>query len=94
MAYAFSKVPVSGCHEFDGSSAVWPHASLAGTRTVNDPAGTNATQALLQGTHLHTRLGKVFMPGFGNGYSDAEIAAVVNFVTGRFGTNRICADAR
>jgi mono/diheme cytochrome c family protein len=26
------------------------------------------------------------MPGFGNGYSDAEIAAVVNFVTGRFGT--------
>ena len=25
------------------------------------------------------------MPGFGNGYSDTEIAAVVNFVTGRFG---------
>ena len=75
----------AGCHEFDGGSAVWPHASLAGSRTVNDPAGTNATQALLQGTHLHTKLGKVFMPGFGNGYSDAEIAAVVNFVTGRFG---------
>jgi mono/diheme cytochrome c family protein len=26
------------------------------------------------------------MPEFGNGYSDAEIAAVVNYVTGRFGT--------
>jgi mono/diheme cytochrome c family protein len=26
------------------------------------------------------------MPGFSNGYSDAEIAAVVNFVTDRFGT--------
>jgi hypothetical protein len=25
------------------------------------------------------------MPGFGNGYSDAEIGSVVNFVTGRFG---------
>ena len=77
----------AGCHEFDGSGAVSNYASLVGDRSVNDPAGTNATQAILQGTHLHTTLGKVFMPGFGNGYSDAEIAAVVNFVTGRFGTS-------
>jgi hypothetical protein len=26
-----------------------------------------------------------FMPDFGVGYSDAEIAAVVNYLTGRFG---------
>ena len=26
------------------------------------------------------------MPGFGAAYSDAEIAAVANYVTGRFGT--------
>jgi mono/diheme cytochrome c family protein len=76
-----------GCHSFDGTGAVSNYAALLGTRAVNDPEGTNATQAILQGTHLHTALGKVFMPGFGNGYSDAEIAAVVNFVTGRFGTN-------
>jgi mono/diheme cytochrome c family protein len=76
-----------GCHSFDGSGAVSKYATLLGTRAVNDPAGTNATQALLQGTHVHTALGKEFMPGFGNGYSDAEIAAVVNFVTGRFGTS-------
>ncbi|HSD92772.1 MAG TPA: cytochrome c [Methyloceanibacter sp.] len=76
----------AGCHEFDGSGTVSRYASLVGNRTVNDPAGTNATQVLLQGTHLHTALGKVFMPGFDAGYSDAEIAAVVNFVTGRFGT--------
>lgn len=75
----------AGCHRFDGSGAVSSYASLLDTRTVNDPAGTNATQAILRGTHLHTSLGKIFMPGFGNGYSDAEIAAVVNFVTGRFG---------
>jgi mono/diheme cytochrome c family protein len=75
-----------GCHSLDGRGAVSRYATLLGTRAVNDPAGTNATQALLQGTHLHTALGKEFMPGFGNGYSDAEIAAVVNFVTGRFGT--------
>jgi mono/diheme cytochrome c family protein len=74
-----------GCHSFDGSGAVSKYATLLGTRAVNDPAGTNATQALLQGTHVHTALGKEFMPGFGNDYSDAEIAAVVNFVTGRFG---------
>jgi mono/diheme cytochrome c family protein len=76
-----------GCHSFDGIGAVSKYATLLGTRAVNDPAGTNATQALLQGTHVHTALGKEFMPGFGNGYSDAEIAAVVNFVTGRFGTS-------
>jgi len=76
-----------GCHSFDGSGAVSKYATLLGTRAVNDPAGTNATQALLQGTHVHTALGKEFMPGFGNGYSDAEIASVVNFVTGRFGTS-------
>jgi len=77
----------AGCHSLDGSGAVSKYATLLGTRAVNDPAGTNATQALLQGTHLHGALGKEFMPGFGNGYSDAEIAAVVNFVTGRFGTS-------
>ena len=75
-----------GCHSLDGSGAVSKYATLLGTRSVNDPAGTNATQALLQGTHVHTTLGKEFMPGFGNGYSDAEIASVVNFVTRRFGT--------
>ena len=75
-----------GCHSFNGSGAVSKYAALLGTRAVNDPAGTNATQALLQGTHLDTALGKEFMPGFGNGYSDAEIAAVVNYVTKRFGT--------
>ncbi len=76
-----------GCHSFDGSGAVSKYATLLGTRAANDPAGTNATQALLQGTHLHTALGKELMPGFGNGYSNAEIAAVVNFVIGRFGTS-------
>jgi hypothetical protein len=76
----------------------WGAASKPGiealARTVNDPAGTNATQARLQGTHLHTRFGKVFMPGFGNGYSDTEIAAVVNFVTGRFGKTASALTAR
>jgi mono/diheme cytochrome c family protein len=75
----------ASCHGFDGNGVIFSNASFLGNRTVNDPAGINATQAVLQGTHLHTAHGKVFMPGFGNGYSDAEIAAVVNYLTARFG---------
>jgi mono/diheme cytochrome c family protein len=74
-----------GCHQFDGKGAVSHYASLIGSRTVNDPAGTNATKALIEGTHLLMTKTAGFMPDFGAGYSDSEIAAVVNYVTGRFG---------
>src|SRR5215470_2697408 len=30
------------CHQFDGKGAVSNYASLIGSRTANDPAGTNA----------------------------------------------------
>jgi len=74
-----------GCHQFDGMGAVSHYASLVGSRTVNDPAGTNAAKALIDGTHLLMTKTEGFMPDFGAGYSDAEIAAVVNYLTGRFG---------
>jgi mono/diheme cytochrome c family protein len=74
-----------GCHQFDGKGTVSNFASLVGSRTVNDPAGTNVTQALIDGTHLRIAKTAGFMPEFGKGYSDPEIAAVVNYVTGRFG---------
>jgi mono/diheme cytochrome c family protein len=74
-----------GCHHLDGKGAVSHSASLIGSRTVNDPAGTNATKALIEGTHLLMTKTAGFMPDFGAGYSDSEIAAVVNYVTGRFG---------
>jgi mono/diheme cytochrome c family protein len=77
----------ASCHSFDGSGAVSDYASLAGNRTVNDAAAVNATQAILQGARLRTAHGEVFMPAFGTAYSDAEIAAVLNYVTGRFGAN-------
>ena len=86
LACAFSKAP-AWLSQFRRQ---WRRLELCDASrhtNVNDPAGLNATQAILQGTHVHTALGKVFMPGFGNGYSDAEIAAVVNYVTGRFGTS-------
>jgi mono/diheme cytochrome c family protein len=74
-----------GCHQFNGKGAVSNYASLIGGRTANDPAGTNATQALIGGTHLAFAETAGFMPNFGEGYSDHEIAAVVNYLTGRFG---------
>ena len=76
-----------GCHQFDGKGAVSNYASLIGSRTANDPAGTNAAQALIGGTHLGFAKTAGFMPNFGDGYSDPEIAGVVNYVTGRFGTS-------
>ena len=77
----------ASCHSFDGGGTITPYASLAGNRSVNDPAAVNLTRVLFQGARLHTPDGSVFMPNFGAGYSDAEIAAVASYVTGRFGTS-------
>ena len=75
-----------GCHQFDGKGAVSNYASLVGGRTANDPAGTNAAQALIGGTHLGVGKTASFMPDFGSVYADPELAAVVNYVTGQFGS--------
>ena len=75
----------ASCHGFDGKGTVWQHADLVGDRSVSDPAATNVILAVLQGVNLSTAHGQVFMPAFGNAYSDAEIAAVANFATDRFG---------
>jgi mono/diheme cytochrome c family protein len=77
----------ASCHGFDGSGTITPYASLAGDRSVNDPAAVNLTQVLFDGARLHTPDGPVFMPTFGAGYSDTEIAAVAKYVTARFGTS-------
>src|SRR5262245_13799038 len=75
----------AGCHHWSGESPVTPLATLTGARAVNDARGTNVAQTLLNGVHRTTPQGALQMPAFGRGYSDAEIAAVTNFVTGRFG---------
>jgi mono/diheme cytochrome c family protein len=42
-------------------------------------------QIVISGTTRHTPAGITSMPAFGSSYSDTEIAAVVNYVTKRFG---------
>ena len=76
------------CHSWTGISAISPYATIAGARAVNDPQGTNVAQIVLSGTTRHTPAGIVSMPAFGGSYSDTEIAAVVNYVTKRFGAEQ------
>jgi len=74
------------CHGWTGESAISPMATLTGAWAVNDPAATNVAQIVISGTRRHTPPGALSMPAFGNSHSDAEIAAVTNYVTARFGS--------
>jgi mono/diheme cytochrome c family protein len=74
------------CHGWTGVSAISPFATIAGARAVNDPTATNVAQIVISGMKRETPPGIVSMPAFGSSYSDSEIAAVANYVTGRFGS--------
>jgi mono/diheme cytochrome c family protein len=73
------------CHGWTGISSITGFATLTGARAVNDPGATNVAQIVISGAR-RTAGGGSFMPAFGHAYSDEEIAAVVNYVTARFGT--------
>ncbi len=75
----------AGCHGWTGVSLVTPFATLTGARAVNDPSGTNVVQVMISSANRHTP-GAASMPAFGGTHSDAEIAAVANYVTARFGS--------
>jgi mono/diheme cytochrome c family protein len=75
----------ASCHGWSGESAISPFATLTGAEAVNDPGATNVAQIVISGTERRTQ-GAVSMPAFGSAYSDAEIAAVANYVTARFGS--------
>jgi mono/diheme cytochrome c family protein len=74
----------AGCHAWTGAGAVIGEAQLTGLRAVNDPSAGNVVQMILSGAgtpNIHS-----YMPSFAQSYSDAEIAAVANYVTARFGS--------
>jgi mono/diheme cytochrome c family protein len=73
------------CHGWTGESPISPFATFSGALAVNDPSGTNVVQVVLSGTRRLTPQDAVSMPAFGGAYSDAEIAALANYVTARFG---------
>ncbi|HTB36613.1 MAG TPA: cytochrome c [Reyranella sp.] len=74
------------CHGWTGESPLTPFATLTGARAVNDPAAINVAQIVISGTKRQAPPGALSMPAFGGAYSDAEIAAVANYVTARFGS--------
>jgi mono/diheme cytochrome c family protein len=74
------------CHGWSGESPIAPFATFTGAWAVNDPGATNVAQIVISGTKRQTPADAVSMPAFGNAYSDAEIAAVANYVTSRFGS--------
>jgi mono/diheme cytochrome c family protein len=74
------------CHGWTGESAISPFATFTGAWAVNDPGATNVAQIVISGTKRRSPPGAVSMPAFGAAYSDGEIAAVTNYVTGRFGS--------
>ncbi len=75
----------ASCHDWTGVSPTSKYATLTGVRAVNDPSAINVAQTVISGVVRKTAEGMIFMPAFGDGYSDADIAAVSNYVTARFG---------
>lgn len=75
----------ASCHSWTGAGAIFDEAQLTGARAVNDPSAANLVQMILSGSG-DAEGGRPYMPGFAAAYSDAEIAAVANYVTGRFGS--------
>jgi mono/diheme cytochrome c family protein len=75
----------ASCHGWSGVSLLTPYATLTGDRALNDPSAINVAQVILSGESRHTAEGLVLMPSFGDAYSDSEIAAVANYLTGRLG---------
>ena len=53
--------------------------------TVNDPSAKNVTEVILEGAKMRVGDSDVFMPAFAEGYSNAEVAALANYVVAHFG---------
>ena len=75
----------ASCHGWDGGGQQSPSASLRGARTVNDPNGTNLVRVILSGVHMSSPTGDRNMPSFAAAYTDADVAAVSNYVLAHFG---------
>jgi mono/diheme cytochrome c family protein len=75
----------ASCHAWTGAGAILEQAQLTGVRAVNDASATNVVQMILTGSD-NSQGGRPYMPSFAAAYSNAEIAAVANYVTARFGS--------
>jgi mono/diheme cytochrome c family protein len=77
----------ASCHAWNGEGLQTRYGALRGAQTVNDPEATNLIQVILRGSQIQTAEGKLHMPAFAS-FSDAEVAAVANYVLAHFGDKR------
>jgi mono/diheme cytochrome c family protein len=75
----------AGCHLPSGAGRQSPWAALGGAHSTGDVTGTNLVQVLAHGSQMETAQGQVFMHSFTGGYTDAEMAAIANYVIGQIG---------
>jgi mono/diheme cytochrome c family protein len=75
----------AGCHGWNGQGQDTPLADLGGLPSVNQAQGLNVIETVLHGNSVSAPQGRASMPAFGAAYSNTEIAAVANYVVGRFG---------
>jgi mono/diheme cytochrome c family protein len=76
----------ASCRGWSGVSPRTSGATLTADRAVKDASAVNVAQMILSGANRLTPEGVLFMPAFASAHSDTEIAAVTNYVTGRFGS--------
>ncbi len=75
----------ANCHRPDGTGTQSEYEALHGGETVADPQAINLTQAVLYGSTLDTADGHFFMPRFGTGLRDTDLAAVINYASQQLG---------
>jgi len=78
----------ANCHHTDGGGNQTRYEALNGSRSLLDPHANNLIQAVLYGSSMETSLGQVSMPGFAGGYTDSDLAAVINYATAQLGGGR------
>lgn len=78
----------ASCHGWNGEGLQTPYGALRGAQTVNDPEATNLVQVILHGTQIQTAEGPLHMPAFGHAFTDAEVAALANYVLAHFGNKQ------
>jgi mono/diheme cytochrome c family protein len=78
----------ASCHGWNGEGVQSPYGALRGAQTVNDPEAANLVQVILRGSQIQTAEGHLQMPAFGASFTDAEVAALANYVLQHFGDKR------
>ncbi len=75
----------ANCHRADGTGTQSQYEALHGAETLADAQAINLTQAVLYGSTLDTAQGHFFMPRFGTGLTDTDLAAVIDYASRQLG---------